>query len=200
MRLAVSSLPALRRCSNMDLFVHSSGVKMFKKMQQGFTLIELMIVVAIIGILAAIAIPAYQDYTVRAKVTEGLNLADSAKTSVAEGFQSNAIPGVSAASISWAAGFTATKYVNLIAINAADGHITITYGAGTPQLSAKQIELTPSIQVAGASTLLSAVGTNSGNIDWSCASATNATATARNLVFTAPAAPVLARYTPTECK
>ena len=66
---------------------------MFHKMQKGFTLIELMIVVAIIGILAAIAIPAYQDYTIRAKVTEGLNLADSAKTAVAESFQSDsAIP------------------------------------------------------------------------------------------------------------
>ncbi len=55
-----------------------------KKMQQGFTLIELMIVVAIIGILAAIAIPAYQDYTIRAKITEALTLASSAKTSVSE--------------------------------------------------------------------------------------------------------------------
>jgi type IV pilus assembly protein PilA len=55
-----------------------------KKVQQGFTLIELMIVVAIIGILAAIAIPAYQDYTIRAKVTEALTLGSSAKTSVSE--------------------------------------------------------------------------------------------------------------------
>jgi len=55
-----------------------------KKVQQGFTLIELMIVVAIIGILAAIAIPAYQDYTVRSQVTEGLNLAGAIKTAVAE--------------------------------------------------------------------------------------------------------------------
>ena len=55
-----------------------------KKVQQGFTLIELMIVVAIIGILAAVAIPAYQDYTIRAKVTEGLSLAGAAKVAVAE--------------------------------------------------------------------------------------------------------------------
>ena len=57
---------------------------MMKKVQKGFTLIELMIVVAIIGILAAVAIPAYQDYTIRARVTEGLNLASTAKLNVAE--------------------------------------------------------------------------------------------------------------------
>ena len=57
-----------------------------KRMQKGFTLIELMIVVAIIGILAAIAIPAYQDYTIRAQVSEGMNLAAAAKAAVAESF------------------------------------------------------------------------------------------------------------------
>ena len=57
-----------------------------RKMQQGFTLIELMIVVAIIGILAAIAIPAYQDYTIRAQVSEGMNRAAAAKAAVAEDF------------------------------------------------------------------------------------------------------------------
>jgi type IV pilus assembly protein PilA len=174
---------------------------MFNKVQKGFTLIELMIVVAIIGILAAIAIPAYQDYTVRAKVTEGLNLAGSAKTAVSEGFQSNGINGVASAATSWAAGFTASKYVSGITINAADGHITVVYGPNTLQLSGKNIVLTPQVQVAGAYTLLSGVGTNTGNIDWACQSVTNTTATTRAPVMLAPTAgTVLARYAPTECK
>src|SRR5208283_5297020 len=121
----------------------SSGVKMFKKMQKGFTLIELMIVVAIIGILAAIAIPAYQDYTIRAKVTEGLNLADAAKTSIAEGFQSNGITGVATAANQWT--FTKTKYVSNITILPADGSIQITYGSPA-QLAGFTINLTPQIQ------------------------------------------------------
>ncbi len=62
---------------------------MARKAQQGFTLIELMIVVAIIGILAAVAIPAYQDYTIRARVSEAVNVASAAKTSVSENISNN---------------------------------------------------------------------------------------------------------------
>jgi type IV pilus assembly protein PilA len=172
-----------------------------KKVQQGFTLIELMIVVAIIGILAAIAIPAYQDYTVRSKVSEGLNLAASAKTAVSEGFQANALQGVTDASAAWAAGFTATKFVTGIVIStvaANPGMITVTYNTtanGIPQLAgANQITLTPSVALA-----VLAAGA-SGNVDWACASATNGNATAKGLPVFAPATPVAARYAPAECR
>src|SRR5580700_10181899 len=140
MTLAHLQATGASRGSTKFLYRVHSGVSMFNKMQKGFTLIELMIVVAIIGILAAIAIPAYQDYTIRAKVTEGLNLADSAKTAVAESFQSGGVTGVTAAASSWDTSFTATKYVSNISVasaaGATQGVITVSYNsAQIPQLA-----------------------------------------------------------------
>jgi type IV pilus assembly protein PilA len=168
---------------------------MLNKMQKGFTLIELMIVVAIIGILAAIAIPAYQDYTIRAKVTEGLNLADSAKTAVAESWQSGGTTGLLAAASSWNSSFTATKYVSNIQVSTTTGVISISYAGGQiPQLGAANLlTLTPNIAKVPLPTTLS------GNIDWACASSANLTATNQGLTGIV-AGSIATKYVPSNCK
>jgi type IV pilus assembly protein PilA len=178
-----------------------------KSVQKGFTLIELMIVVAIIGILAAIALPAYQDYTVRSKITEGLISGDSVKQAIAEAYQSNDMAGVGAYAADINASvppYLQSKYVHGITIAADTGVVIIDYatpsdpnadaGLAATLAGANQLTLTPSI---GGIALAPGM---TGSMDWACASSLNATATARTLPYTHPAQPVLARYAPTECK
>jgi type IV pilus assembly protein PilA len=114
-----------------------------KSVQKGFTLIELMIVVAIIGILAAIAIPAYQDYTIRAQVTEGLNLAGAVKAAVAESFASNGTwPADNTEAGVGASTTIVGKYVEGVAVGAG-GQITITYGNQATRINDMTLVLTP---------------------------------------------------------
>jgi type IV pilus assembly protein PilA len=116
-----------------------------KTLQKGFTLIELMIVVAIIGILAAIAIPAYQDYTIRAQVTEGLNLAGDLKASIAEWYaQTGEWADLAQLGISGGATVKAAKYVT--GVDVVDGTITITYGNQANQnIDTQTLSLKPGV-------------------------------------------------------
>ncbi|SCC95759.1 Fimbrial protein EcpC [Thiomonas sp. X19] len=139
---------------------------MKKQLQQGFTLIELMIVVAIIGILAAIAIPAYQNYVIRAQVTEGMSLADGVQTAAAEYYTNRGVfPSSNTSAGVASAGSITGNYVlsvGLSAGSATGGLITVTFNSTKANKA-----------IQGQTLLLSAVvPTGSGSIQWICKAGT----------------------------
>ena len=176
---------------------------MKRSIQKGFTLIELMIVVAIIGILAAVALPAYQDYTVRSKLSEAVIAGSAFKGMMSEAFQTDSVAGLNAAAATInlkPATEKSSKFVQDVNVTGAATPwpvvvtITASAGNGIPTgIDGQTLIFSPN--VGG----VVPVSTSQGAIDWACTSATVATATNRGLA-NRTAGTLLAKYAPSECR
>lgn len=157
-----------------------------KKVQQGFTLIELMIVIAIIGILAAVALPAYQDYTVRAKMSEVVLAGSSCRTTISEVYQTaQAGTATNPGPNNWGCeSSTATsKYVASVATNANGVVVVTTRGFNDTDIDGKTVELTPT-DASGTALVVTSIPTQVGG--WECGPGTTD--------------PVPAKYLPGSCR